>query len=87
MKNDRYFRTSSFPTAVFLFANKIELANIDKISNPKRASFVFVNHPELEELLQAFNYGKENDPSVMIDARKMIIATRQIKEKLYQDTF
>lgn len=87
MKNDRYFKTSSFPVAVFLFANKMELTNIDKASNPKRASFVFVNRPELEKLLQAFNYGKENDPSVMVDARKMIMATRQLKERLYQDTF
>lgn len=87
MKNERYFRTSSFPTAVFLFASKIELANIDKISNPKRATFVFVNCPELEDLLQAFNYGQENDPSVMVDVRKVLLATRQLKEKLYQDNF
>ena len=87
MSDDRYFRTSSFYTAVFLFTNGMDISGIDKLSNPKRATFVFANHPDMEDLLQAFNYGKENDPSVMVDARKMITATRQLKEKLYQDTF
>ncbi len=65
----------------------MELADIDKISNPKRSTFVFLDSPERPELLQAFDYGKEGDPTVMVDARKMMLATRQLKEKLYADRF
>lgn len=85
--NDRYFRSSSFNTAVFLFSKGMKLADIDKISNSKRATFVFVERPDREELLHAFDYGKDGDPSVMVDARKLILATRQLKEKLYADRF
>ena len=87
MKNDKYFKTSSFQLALFLFVKKMELANIDKITDSKRATFVFVDCPEREALLQAFNYGKEDDSSVMVDARKFIIATKSLKEKLYQGSF
>lgn len=85
--NDRYFRTSSFNTAGFLFAKGMELANIDRTTDSKRASFVFVDSPDREDLLHVFNYAKENDQSVMVDARKFIAATRALKEKLYQDSF
>ena len=85
--NDRYFRSSSFNTAVFLFSKGMKLADIDKISNSKRATFVFVEQPDREELLHAFDYGKDGDPAVMVDARKLMLATRQLKEKLYADRF
>lgn len=88
MQDERYFRTSSWNTALFLFVKgEMELADIDKISNPKRATFIFLDRPNREELLHAFEYGKEGDPTVMVDARKMILATRQLKEKLYADRF
>jgi hypothetical protein len=85
--DDRYFQTTNFYQAVFLFAKGVELVNVDKTINARRATFVFVNCPEIEELLQAFDYGKENDPSVMVDVRKIAVATRTLKEKLYQDQF
>jgi hypothetical protein len=87
MKDERYFKTSSFQLALFLFVKKMELANIDRITDSKRATFVFIDCPEREDLLQAFNYGKEDDSSVMVDARKFITATKNLKEKLYQGVF
>lgn len=84
---DKYFRTTNFYQAVFLFAKGAELVNVDKSISARRATFVFVNCLEIEEWLQAFDYGKENDPSVMVDVRKMAVATRTLKEKLYQDQF
>lgn len=87
MKDDRYFRTSGFYTAAFLYAKGMELANVDRVSNPKRASFVFVDTPEREGFLDSFNFAKDDAPEVMVDARKLIMAIRTLKEKLYQDTF
>lgn len=87
MQNDRYFRLQSFYQAAFLFAKGMELANVDKVSHSQRQTFVFVDSPEREGLIQSFSYGKENDPATLVDARKLITAIRTLKEKLYQDSF
>jgi hypothetical protein len=88
MKNtNRYFKTSNFNLATFLFAKGFELANIDRLTNQKRASFVFVDKPEIEELVHEFNFAQENKEVVMVDARKLIYATKTLKEKLYQNNF
>jgi hypothetical protein len=84
-EDDRYFRTSSFYTACFLFAKDQTLVNIDRVSDPKRAQFVFLDSPERELLLQNFNFAKEDSPDVLVDARKFVTAIKQLKEKLYQE--
>lgn len=87
MKDDRYYRTSSFYTAVFLFARGMELVDVDRVSDPKRASFVFADTPERESFLQSFNFGKEDSRESLVDARKLIAAIRTLKERLYQENF
>ena len=84
---NRYFRTTNFNLASFLFAKGIELANIDRLDNQKRATFVFVENPQIEELVHAFDYAKENEEIVMVDARKIIHASKMLKEKLYQNNY
>lgn len=84
---NRYFRTASFYLAVFLLVKGLELVNIDKISNSKRAYFVFLDCPEREFLVRSFNFGKENLPEVMVDARKFTMAIKLLKDKLYQNEF
>jgi len=86
-KDNRYFRTSSFYAAAFLFAKGLELVNVEKIADPKRAQFVFRDAPDRELLLHSHDYAKENAPEVMVDARKLVIAIKTLKEKLYQDKF
>ncbi len=87
MNQNRHFKISNFYIAAFLFSRGMELANIDKTSNPKRAHFVFVDSSERESLLNSFNYSKENSEEIMVDARKFITAIKALKEKLYQDNF
>ena len=86
-KDDRYFRISSFYVASFLFAKGLELVNVDKITNPKRAQFVFRDSPERETLVKSYNFAKEDSPEAMIDARKFVMAIKMLKDKLYQDKF
>ncbi len=83
--DNRYYRTSNFSLAAFLFSKNIVLVNIDKITNPKRAHFVFLSSPVVEELVSEFDYAPEDHEEVMVDARKLIYATKTLKEKLYQD--
>jgi len=84
-EDTRYFRTSSFYIACFLYAKEQVLVNVDKASNPRRAQFVFLDSPERELLLQDFNFAKEDASDVMIDARKFVAAIKQLKDKLYQE--
>lgn len=87
MKNERYYRTTNFNLASFLFTKGLELVNIDRLENQKRATFVFIENQKIEELVHEFDYAKENDEIVMVDARKLIYATKQLKEKLYQNNY
>lgn len=84
-RNDRYFRLTSFYTACFLFANGLELVNIEKDpTDPKRSHFVFRDSSERKILVQNFNFAKEDSPEVLIDPRKFVMAIKNLKDKLYQ---
>ena len=83
-EDNRYFRTSSFNIASFLFTSGLELVNIDNTSNPKKKEFVFRDTPERESLVQNFNFAKEDSSEVMVDARKLVMAIKMLKDKLYQ---
>ena len=89
MKNNenKYFRTSSFYQAAFLFAKDLELVNVDRTQDPRRAYFVFIDSPEREALLEFFSFGKENCPEAAVDSRKLITSIKTLKEKLYQEEF
>lgn len=87
MDNNKYLRTDNFYLASFLFACGSELVNIDRTINKKRAYFVFIYSPEAGQLMEIFNFAKEDDPAVCVDARKLITAVRQLKEKLYSKAF
>ena len=87
MQNDKYFRLQSFYLAAFLFSKGMELVNVDRISNQRRATFVFLDSPDREYLMESFSFAKEDDSSVLVDARKLITAIRGLKEKIYQDNF
>ena len=84
--NEKYFKTSSFYLASFLFALGYELVNIDKTTNQRRSSFVFVNKPELQDFIQQYNYSPQDASEVKVDARKFVVAIKTLKEKLYQDS-
>jgi hypothetical protein len=81
--SDRYYRTKSFYTSAFLFAKGVELVNIDR-SNKHSSFFVFLDKPERELYLNAFNFARDDDPTVLIDVRKYVMAIKMLKDKLYQ---
>jgi hypothetical protein len=80
----RYFHTNNFYAAAFLFAKNQTLVNIDKITDPKRAQFVFIDTPERELLLRTYNFAPEDSPETKVDFRKAVIAIKTLKDKLYQ---
>jgi len=82
--NKEYFRTTSFRIASFLFAKDFTLVGVNKLDH-KTSEFVFIDTPEREALIHAFDYSAENDPQVVLDARKLYMAEKTLKEKLYRD--
>ena len=86
-QEEKHFRISSFYVAAFLFAKGLEMVDVDRITDPKRAQFVFRDNADRELWLARFNFAQENSPEVMIDARKFVAAVKMLKDKLYQDKF
>lgn len=83
MNKDKSFPTSNFGLAQFLFVQGFKLVNLDW-TDQKRCQFVFVNSAELLRSVEIFNFAKENDPAVMVDARELLSAGRSLKDRLYQ---
>lgn len=83
--DDRYFRTNQFNVAAFLFAKGFEIAGVDKTTNPKRAEFIFPNSVELEIAVHEFNFAKDSSSEILINARTLFSAIKQLKNILYQD--
>jgi hypothetical protein len=86
-ESSRYWRTTSFYTACYLYAKGQVLVNVDRISDTRRSQFVFLDSPERELLVRSFNYADENDSEVLVDVRTFVTAIKQLKDKLYQDDF
>lgn len=81
--NEKYYETTSFPLANFLYAKNFQLVDIDKTE--PRFHFVFINSPELEISVESFLIGKEDNQEVLIDARKMTLANKVLKDRMYAD--
>lgn len=87
MNENKYFKSSNFYLASFVFAKGLELVNVDKVSDSRRAHFVFLDSPLRELWVESFNFGKEDSSEVLVDARKLVAAIKTLKEKLYQEKF
>lgn len=87
MNQDKYFRTTNFYLAVFLYAKKFIITGIDKTTNSNRAIFAFENSPAIRTASESFKLAKEGDLEVIIDARRLVQAIKELKDKLYQDEF
>ena len=83
-KKKQEYSTSNFYPACFLLAKGMRLIGIVR-TTPRRCSFVFEDSPEREGLLHNFNFAGDNDPTVLVDSRRLIAAIKMLKEKLYQD--
>ncbi|MFA7329090.1 MAG: DUF5659 domain-containing protein [Candidatus Ratteibacteria bacterium] len=84
MKAKHKYSTSSFYPACFLLAREMRLIGINR-TNSRRCEFIFEDSSEREQLLQDFSFAPDNDPAVLVDARRLITAIKVLKEKLYQD--
>lgn len=80
---NKNFGTTNFYLAAFLAAKGLQLADIDR-SEVTRSKFVFIDTFQRHALVDAFNFGNEADSSLQVDARKLILAIKMLKERLYE---
>ncbi len=83
MHQNQYYKTASFYTSVFLIIKNCELVGVEGMTDSKKI-FVFNKTPKLQELVQVFNFGKEEDDLALVDARKIGSAIKKLKNALYQ---
>ena len=81
--NIKYFKTPHFYLAAFLCAKGMNLTGIDR-TDPRRCQFIFKDTPQREKLVEAFNFAPVDSEPALVDARKLITAVKQLKDKLYQ---
>jgi hypothetical protein len=82
--DDRYFRTTTFNTAAYLYAKGYQLAGINKTVDSKRSEFVFVNSADLQTDIEIFLLANETEPDLLISARTLFTAIKQLKNVMYQ---
>jgi len=75
------FTTTDLALAAFLSIKDFEIINIEK--GIQRKIFVFNGSSELNDLVKSFNFGKKDLPEVIVDAREILRAYRDLKVKLH----
>jgi hypothetical protein len=77
MKNDTY-QTSDFWLSATLMAMNEELQDIDR-SKGKRAIFIFLQSPTIEEKVENYHSKK-----ILLEPQTLFIQSRLLKSRLYE---
>ena len=80
--SNQNYQTDNFYLATFLISKEIQLINIDR-TNPKHCFFIFKADPQIESLVHSFSFDIQNAKGVMVDARRLIDAVKNLKSNLY----
>lgn len=84
---DRYFRTTSFPMTVFLFAKDFQIAGIDPTGDGDQQEFTFVKTPTLEELTNLYRFGSKDDEQLLVPVHKYEQARNELLSALKDKRF
>jgi len=79
MKKDK-FTTSEYYLAVTLLALKEELIDIERISNSKRAFFIFKESSTIRKQIENFRQGK-----ILIEPQTLFMQHKLLKSRLYSN--
>ena len=81
MNTNKNYKTQTMNLATFLIVKGFHLSGIERTGNS--CVFVFEQCEKLEGVVNSYLFGKEGDTEVVIDARKLFAATRDLKSKIY----
>lgn len=74
------FSTQDLGLATALAALEFELIALDR-TDPRRVRFIFRRQPGLQDIIAGFW-----DDSLTLPAQKLLLAQKQLKNRLYQET-
>ena len=78
---NRYFYSSSFPLACFLFAKDVQMSSPKDVGNGKK-EFVWIKTSQLEELVDLYQFGSKDDESLLISVRVYEQSRRELLDIL-----
>ncbi len=81
--NTKLHQTTSLYYASYLIARAIPLIGAEHSSDGKMI-FIFPDSQERVRLTELYHYAPTDDPTVLVDPRKMEAAIRSLKTKIYQ---
>lgn len=78
------YQTEDFYLSTFLISNGFQLISIDR-TNSRRCQFIFKDNPKREKLVHSYNFAIPDSKEILVDARKLISAIKDLKTKLYSE--
>ena len=82
MDQTKYYKTNAFYLSAFLLAKGIALECVEKNALNK-IIFVFLNSNELQNLVSVFNFGDDNNQSLLVNFKKAEEAIKRIKHIIH----
>ena len=79
---EKYFRSASFPLAVYLYSKNQQFTAIEPTDDPSRKVFVFLQTDQLLELVRLYKFGDRGDPDLLIEVHAYEQARRDLLDRL-----
>ena len=78
---DRYFRTTNFALALFLYTKDQQIAGVTPVNNNQK-EFSFLTSPYLEELVDLYKFGDRSDDRLLVEVHKYEQGRRDLLDRL-----
>jgi hypothetical protein len=83
MYQDNHFKTNTFYLAAFLLSRGLELVGV-QVGAAGKATFIFINSNEIDDLVRVFNFGNEDDQNFQVSFKKVELAIKKLKALIYE---
>ena len=79
---DRYFRTSSLPLAVFLYAKGQKIAGLNSTEEKYRKEFTFIRTDYLDDLVDLYKWGDREEKELQVSIHLVEYARNELLDRL-----
>ncbi|MGC9602248.1 MAG: DUF5659 domain-containing protein [Minisyncoccia bacterium] len=78
---DRYYRITNLPQAIYLFAKGEQIAGINPTDSGKK-EFAFVRTAELDDLVDIYKFGRPDNENLLVQVHVYETARNQLLDLL-----
>ena len=79
---EKYYRTTSLPLAIFLYAKDQQIAGVNYVSDSTKKEFAFVRSAYLDELAETYKFAKPDDENLLVSVRVYEQARNSLLDRL-----